>query len=605
MERLGTPLDYVVIVSYFAFILLFGSYFGRFTKTTKDFFFGGQRFSWWLISASCVATVVGSYSFIKYSSVGYQYGMSSSMGYLNDWVVLPFFILGWLPIIYYSRVGTIAEYFERRFDRRTRVMATVIILIYLLGYIGINLLTLGTALQKILGVPLMPTVIAIACVCAVYLHYGGQTAVIFTDLFQAIILVFAGLLLFYLGIQHLGGWGEFWGGLSPAHRSPFAPFNQDPTFSTVGIFWQDAVANTAAFYFMNQGVMMRFLSLKSAREGRKAIFAVVVFLMPIAMVAIANGGWLGRAFVGKGLLAADIQPKEIFVVVANMVAKPGVFGLIMAALTAALMSTVDTLINAVSAIVINDIYRPFIRPQAPDRHYLKVAQAVAVGASLVGIALVPLFNSFQSIYVAHGAFTAAITPPMVVCIMLGAFWPRFTPAAAFTTLSLGTVMVAFSVAFPEVITPFSHGVSGDQGFKYMRALYALACCFTVGVVVSLFTRPKPEISGLVVGQIYQAMKNFKGGVPNLQASTPIWRQLAVEEQGTGMVRMSPQAMTELKAQPGDLAFVRDKRWWYGGLKSSQGKIGPARNDDKVSISQEMLDNGSLTAGEAVRVEKII
>ena len=71
----GTTLDYVIILAYFAFILGFGSFFGRFSKSTRDFFFGGQRFSWWLIAMSMVATGVGSYSFIKYSAAGFQYGI--------------------------------------------------------------------------------------------------------------------------------------------------------------------------------------------------------------------------------------------------------------------------------------------------------------------------------------------------------------------------------------------------------------------------------------------------------------------------------------------------------------------------------------------------
>ncbi|MCY4644174.1 MAG: sodium/solute symporter [Bacteriovoracales bacterium] len=610
MKGPATSLDYIIIVSYFLFILLFGSYFGRFTKSTKDFFFGGQRFSWWLIAASCVATVVGSYSFIKYSTIGFSYGLSSSMSYLNDWIVMPFFLLGWLPIIYYSRIGTVAEYFERRFNRKARVMATAIILVYLIGYIGINLLTLGVALKHILGTPLMPTVITIAFVCAIYLHYGGQTAVIFTDLLQAVILVFAGFLLFALGLHYLGGFGEFWNALTPAERSPFPSFNKDPHFSTVGIFWQDGIANSAAFYFMNQGVMMRFLSLKSVNEGKKAAFAVIVVLMPIAMIAIANAGWLGRAFVNQGLLPAETNPKEIFVTVAHLVTTPGVFGFVMAALMAALMSTVDTLINAVSAIVVGDIYKPFVRPKAPDSHYLKVAQWVAVGASVVGVALVPLFNSFQSIYEAHGAFTAAVTPPMVICMVLGAFWKRFTPAGAMATLFFGAIMVAASIIWPHLISPFSHGVSGEGGFKYMRALYALVACGGIGVVVSLLSRPKENVQGLVVGSIGEAIKRFKGGLPNFKKSTPIKCLLTPSQDLNTTIALTSSGMEKLGALEGDLLFVRDKRWWYGGLRSAQGKLVPSQKshggkDFEVFLSPQDIESGGLRAGERVIVEKII
>ena len=131
--------DGVVIFAYFAGIVFLGMWFGKFTHTTADFFFGGQRFPWWVISVSCVATLVGSYSFIQYSEVGFNFGFSSLVAYTNEWFIMPLFLLGWLPIVYFGRLQSIPEYFERRFDRRTRLMVVALLLVYLVGYIGINL----------------------------------------------------------------------------------------------------------------------------------------------------------------------------------------------------------------------------------------------------------------------------------------------------------------------------------------------------------------------------------------------------------------------------------------------------------------------------------
>ena len=88
-ERLGTTLDYGIMIGYFVLILLIGTWFGRGQKTTKDFFFGGQRFAWWLVAFSLIATTIGSYSFVKYSKVAFGYGLASSQTYLNDWFWLP------------------------------------------------------------------------------------------------------------------------------------------------------------------------------------------------------------------------------------------------------------------------------------------------------------------------------------------------------------------------------------------------------------------------------------------------------------------------------------------------------------------------------------
>ena len=166
----GTLLDRIIIVAYFAIVMGFGAYFGRYSKTTSDYFFGGRRFAWWLITISIVATGVGSHSFLKYSTKAYQYGLSSTMTYMNDWFFVPLFMFGWLPIIYYMRIKSIPEYFERRFNSSARYLATFMTLIFMIGYIAIQFLTLATVLYRIFGIPLMATVIIIAIATTIYMH---------------------------------------------------------------------------------------------------------------------------------------------------------------------------------------------------------------------------------------------------------------------------------------------------------------------------------------------------------------------------------------------------------------------------------------------------
>ena len=271
---LGTNLDYVIMVLYFLAILAIGTWFGRRQKSVKDFFFGGQRFSWWLIAFSLVATVVGSYSFVKYSRVGHEYGISSSQTYLNDWFWMPLFWFSWLPLLYFSGVSSVPEYFQRRFGSRVRAWVTVFMLIYLIGYVGVNLFTMGTALNTLLGWPVWTAAIVVATISAVYVTFGGQTSVIMTDLFQGVMLLATGALIFWLGFNELGGPEAFWEHLPRSHRQAFANYNEDPAFPSVGIYWQDGFANTAMFYFLNQGVIMRFLAARDVNEGRKAMLAV-------------------------------------------------------------------------------------------------------------------------------------------------------------------------------------------------------------------------------------------------------------------------------------------------------------------------------------------
>ncbi|MCA9520641.1 MAG: hypothetical protein KC609_06705 [Myxococcales bacterium] len=200
--------DLAVLLTYFVGILAFGSLFGRNIRSTSDFFFSGQRFAWWIIAFSCVATVVGSYSFVKYSQRAYVFGFSSTQTYLNDWIWMPLWFGAWLPVIYYSRVQSIPEYFTRRFDSRVGLAVTVLLLVYLLGYIGINFVTLGKALDALVPWGILEWAVVVAVVSGVYVTFGGQTSVIMTDLVQGFLLLIAGFFLLGIGFDYLAS-GHF------------------------------------------------------------------------------------------------------------------------------------------------------------------------------------------------------------------------------------------------------------------------------------------------------------------------------------------------------------------------------------------------------------
>ncbi len=505
-HSIGSTADWIVMVVYFAIVMLFGSYFGRYTRSTTDFFFGGRRFSWWLITMSIVATGVGSHSFVKYSAKGFEHGLSSTMTYINDWFFVPFFLFGWLPIVVYSKVRSIPEYFEKRFSPSSRFIATMLLLLYMIGYIGIGFLTLGKAMIPLLPesfsllganipISLMGVITVIAVITGIYITFGGQTAVIFTDLLQGFILLFAGLMLFAFGIGYLGGFETFWNILPVSWRMPLADFNRPPDFNFAGIFWQDGIAGSIGFLFMNQGLLMRFMACKSVNEGRKAAAINILFVLPISAIVVGNAGWIGKAIsvVSPDIISPNVSPDQIFVVVANIVTSPGIFGFVMAALTAALMSTVDTLINATSAIFVNDVYRPIkgflskkvTSKKATERRELGIARIASVGITVLGVLAVIPFNRFPTVYEAHGYFHSTLTPPLVVAIFFGVFWKKFTPAAVITTFLGGVALMLLGAQYPGVlIAPFDHGITlnPDHPYTYIRALYNILVCAGVGVL---------------------------------------------------------------------------------------------------------------------------
>ncbi len=245
----------------------------------------------------------------------------------------------------------------------------------------------------------------------------------------------------------------------------------------------------------------------------------------------------------------------------------------------------------------NDVYKPFVNPGANEKQLLRTARFSAIGVTLLGIGLVPVFMQFKTIYAAHGAMTAAVTPPLVVTLLLAVFWRRFTAKAALATIVGGLLAIGVSIFIPEIIRPFAHGVpmnpdfreagdglfAGAKEYKFMRAFFGLVVSAVIGVVVTIFTDPEPEEkqAGLVWGTVKDAIRRYKGsdGSENDSAETravPLRAEVEAahsDEAGLPLVKVSPLALDQLRAKVGDPVYITDTRWWLGGLNSMHMRVG--------------------------------
>ena len=533
------------------------------------------------------------------------------MTYMNDWFFMPMFLFGWLPIVYYTKIRSIPDYFERRFNSGVRALATIAILGYMIGYIAIGFLTMGKTLEPLLGLDLYVIIFIVAIISGIYITFGGQTAVIFTDLAQGFILIFAGIIVFLLGINYVGGFSIFWNALSPEFKLPLAHFNQPSNFNFVGIFWQDGVAGSVGFLFMNQGLIMRFMACKSVHEGRKAAAFNVLVLLPISTIVVSNAGWVGKAISIVTPEAWNTATKldHVFTQVAYLITgSEVVFAFVIAAVAAALMSTVDTLINAVAAVVINDIYRPLVKGK-DDKHYLRVAMIVSAGATVLGAVSTIFFDNFPTLYEAHGFFHSTMTPPLVVAIFLGIFWKRYNTPAAIATFLGGAILMWVGSKYPQIfISPFDHGIefNPDRPYSYIRALYNTLVCAGSGVLVGLLTsRPsEKQLEGLTVWSLDKAREFFKGSLPNDRIGEKVEVEWVVKESTEDTVEFSINDMEVMAADMGDLVYLSDKRKWLGGLKSIHSIYGePHTEDGKVYINQTHVDSAMFDPKIKLRAEK--
>ena len=616
---------FAVIIAYFFFISFTGIYFSRFSSNINDFFFSGQRFAWWLPAFSMVATGIGSYSYLKYSEQGFNTGMSSTMGYMNEWLVLPIFVFAWLPVLYYNRIKSVPEYFEKRFNRTARYVAVALILAYIFYYIGYNLYTIGLALQGLFGFAPFYTVPLVTFILGFYVTFGGQTAVIFTDLFQGLMLYLAGFLVVGFGLYALGGVGEFWSYLPLSHRLPFAPLNEDPYFNSVGVFWGDALVGSAAFLFMNQGILMRFLAIRSVKQARiTALFNVLVCL-PLSAITVGVAGWISKAIITKQESLGSALPGyetltvtdtyNVFINVAFEVLKQHelLLGLVIAALLAALMSTVDTLINASAAIGVYDIYKPLIRPKESDKHYLKVARFASV--FVIGISLLLVVWFFQqkgTLMSIHYKGIMTIIPPVVTTVFIALFWPRFDAFSAISAMVIGGGATLLTGIFPqpvEMLRSFFMGAeSGDP--IYFRAVFGVILTALIGGLVCVFrSKNQKDISGLTADSLDKAMYFFKGGKPNLETGAKAKKlSLFIDpNMKQGDIYLSKKVCAILKAFPGDRIYVSDNRFWLGGVRSGHFKLKGEHNkaEDLVVLSEESVKRAYMIPHKKVFAEKTI
>ena len=608
-----TGLFWGILICYVFFVLGAGLFFARNNKSTEDFFFGGRRFSWWLIAMSMLATGVGSHSFAKYASKGFEYGFSSTMTYMNDWFFMPLLLFGWIPIIYYMKVNSIPEYFQRRFNSTVRNLSTFTMLLYLVGYIGIGLLALGSLLQPILGWEINTIIIVVAVISGIYVSLGGQTAIIFTDFLQGIILLFAGLLIFGLGIAYLGGFDLFWNNLSITNKLPLADFNSPPDFNFAGIFWQDGVVGSVGFAFMNQAVIMRFLAARSVVHARRATIMNVLVFLPIGTIAVSNSGWVARAIANTSpdVIAETTNPNGIFTVVAGIVSgSEAIFAFLVAAVVAALMSSLDSQINASAAVAVNDIYTPLSKNPS-EKTRLRVSMFTSLLVTFIGIQAAFLFSKYGTIYEAHGAFHSVVTPPMVTVIFLGIFWRRFSSRAAVLTFILGGIFILLGIEYPKTfVQPFSHGIEfvEEKPWSYIRALYNVFACVSIGIIITLFTKPPKnydKIKGLTIWTIKDGPQYFKGSDVNKNAGITIQfsgAEVEVTQKDNNEVSLPKNYMDKIKGNKGDLIYISDHRWYLGGLKSTHARLGSVSDNNKVTVSKDVFDHAQFNLSEDLIIE---
>ena len=424
-------LDYAVFILYVGFVVLVGFWVARREKkTSRHYFLAGNRLPWYAIGTSLIASSISTEQFIGEVGFAYRYGIAVANW---EWSVFPamtVMIVFFVPFYLRKRISTMPEWLEHRFGPSSRITFGIITI---LSYVFINLAGVlyagGLALHTIFGVNLWLAIFVLAVVAGAYTVAGGLASVVWTDLFQAILLLGGGLLVFFLGLKAVGGWDAMRGTGDRAH---LILSSDHPELPWTGILVL-TVSTHLWYYATNQYINQRVLGAKSEWDAR----AGVIF-------AGFLGIFLALAVCFPGAIAYRLSPNlanpdQAYPLVVSRLIGPlgfGIRGLVFAALIGAIMSTIDSLVNSCSTVLTIDFYQRFWKPSATEREMIRIGRYTAAAVLAIGVLWTPVVGRWETLFGYFQECWFFMAVPIVVVFVSALLWPRSNNFSATATLLL-------------------------------------------------------------------------------------------------------------------------------------------------------------------------
>lgn len=476
-ERAG--LDLAVIAAYALGTVAIGFWVGRGTKSSDDFFLAGRGMIWPLVGFSLLVTNFSGTQFLGLAGAGYDTGISVWNFEWMATIVLVFFAVLILPIYLQSKITTVPEFLEKRYDRRSRYAFSGFTVITGMLIDSAGGMFAGALVLSLLypDVPMMVHVILIALLGGLYVILGGLKAVMITDTIQGVLLLLASGTIFVVLFAEFGfDWGVF-SDLAPEDGFTVAPPSDDDFLPWPGIFtgviW-------LGFYtwITNHVVVQRVLAAKNLDHGRWGALFAGAMQLPFLVLLIF-----------PGILARDVFPdlEDPDLAWPSLIFEympVGVRGLIVAALLAALMSSLDSVLNGASSLVVNDFIKTS-RKEFSEKALLRISRILVGVFMVIAVAWAPVILGFDTLVEYFQSFLGYVTMPIVVVLVGGIFWKRATREGAFRTLVAVTPLGLAGFLTGEVF-----GLHGVQ-FLYATGIMVVLSLISFATISLLTPAPDP------------------------------------------------------------------------------------------------------------------
>lgn len=513
--------DYIVFGTYALIIVAIGLFVSRSgrEKSSSDYFLAGRNLSWWAIGASLIAANISAEQFIGMSGSGFRIGIGIAA---YEWIAAASLIIVakyLLPIMIRKRIYTMPQLLNERYGSGVGMAFSIF---FLMLYLFVNLTSVAwlgaLAMNQVLGMPMMWGVVGLLLFSGVYSIYGGLKAVVWTDVIQVVFLVGGGLIAVYFALKSADpstsvmADGSAWAGLQhvfdtirgtqgdyhlnmiipdgtivadPASGQRFDISKDLPGLSLLlGSIW----VTNIGFWGFNQYIIQKGLAARSLHEAKKGLLFAGYLKILIPLIVVIPGITAYVLFrnphlvegIGDTITTADSAYPWLL----KNFTPTGIKGVAFAALVAAIVSSLASMLNSTSTIFTMDIYKRHIAPQASERQLVKVGRIVAFCALLIAMAAVkPLLGGLDQAFQYIQEYSGYVYPGVTVVFGMRLLWKKATNRAAlWTSILTIPVGIALKFAYPEM------------GFV-LRMGYAFIILVIIAVTLSLLDRSESVPDG--------------------------------------------------------------------------------------------------------------
>lgn len=502
-------IDYALLAVYFAFVLGIGFLARRSVSTSLDFFLSGRSLPAWVTGLAFIAANLGAIEIIGMSANGAKYGMPT-MHYFWVGAVPAMLFLGvvMMPFYYGSKVRSVPEFMNRRFGTAAHLVNAISFAVAQILIAGVNLFLLASIVDALLGWPLWLSLIVAAAIVLTYTALGGLSAAIYNEVLQFFVIVAALLPLTLAGLNRVGGWSGLVDEISAsplgAEQMSAWPGQALTGFgssflSVLGIVFGLGFVLAFGYWTTNFVEVQRAMASKSMSAAMRTPIIGAFPKLLIPFIVVIPGMIAGVSVSEIVALKAGENPgvtyNDAILLLMRDVLPNGLLGVALAGLLASFMAGMAANLSSFNTVFTYDIWQHYIAKSRPDTYYLNMGRWVTMGATVGAVGTAFIASGYGNLMDYLQQLFSFFNAPLFATFILGMFWKRMTPHAGWSGLVAGTLAAVAVFLLAEF------GLLGleAQGASFVGAGAAFVVDIVVSVVVSMFTRPKPdsELVGLV------------------------------------------------------------------------------------------------------------